>query len=412
MTAQVTTSEATFAPHMDAQPMVSPRSSSERLAGDRFYGHRMISEVIERYLMATFECSADSMAATQDARSVSSPEAPRLAHFVAYALYRTRLPMLITYYGLFLLKRLKIRYPVARGSSGHRLFFSAFMIASKMVCDDSYNNKSWVIVGQHLFSLREVNQMERELLTYLDMHINASTDELSEMVTELEQYGAPSVRLEDLQHTRMPTTNNPTWSNSAAHAPNAQRSTAKMTSPSQTRRKSHRRCLSLRPDYWTQASYAQPASATAMHMRSSSSDWNAIARQNRSALRSSMPAQRTQAPSTAPYAYVPSVPRMPSAELSPWTPLYSTNSASSMSIMTPASMTDSLRPTPSTSMSELSLGSPWNMPTLPHGLPHAAAPTLAIDKMTMMRHPYANEVNDSNTASLVSHPLYTMYSTT
>lgn len=33
--------------------------------------------------------------------------------------------------------------------------------------DDTYSNKSWQIVGQGLFELREVNQMERELFAFL-----------------------------------------------------------------------------------------------------------------------------------------------------------------------------------------------------------------------------------------------------
>lgn len=33
--------------------------------------------------------------------------------------------------------------------------------------DDTYSNQSWTLVGQNLFSLREVNQMERELFAFL-----------------------------------------------------------------------------------------------------------------------------------------------------------------------------------------------------------------------------------------------------
>jgi hypothetical protein len=36
--------------------------------------------------------------------------------------------------------------------SGHRLFISAFMIASKVICNDTYSNKSGCIVGQNLLS--------------------------------------------------------------------------------------------------------------------------------------------------------------------------------------------------------------------------------------------------------------------
>lgn len=103
---------------------------------------------------------------------------PTLAVFIAYALHRTRLNASVTFASLFLLQRLKARFPAARGSSGHRLFISAFMIASKIVCDDTYSNKSWCVVGQGMFSLREINQMEREMCGYLEWVLNVQQDEL------------------------------------------------------------------------------------------------------------------------------------------------------------------------------------------------------------------------------------------
>ncbi len=37
------------------------------------------------------------------------------------------------------------------------------MIASKVICDDTYSNKSWSIVSQGMFALREINQTEQEM---------------------------------------------------------------------------------------------------------------------------------------------------------------------------------------------------------------------------------------------------------
>ncbi|PKI85929.1 hypothetical protein MVES_000168 [Malassezia vespertilionis] len=185
-------------PRFQTQPMVSPTSSAKRRAEDRFYGHRLMAEVSERFLMCLFSCSQNSMATTADTAIHKQPCTPRLAHFVAYALYRTRLPMTVVYTALLLLLRLKTRYPVARGSSGHRLFISAFMLATKMLCDDSYNNKSWAIVGQGLFTLVEINQMERELLGYLDLKLDVAPGELAQFTATLEKYGAPALSLTEL----------------------------------------------------------------------------------------------------------------------------------------------------------------------------------------------------------------------
>ncbi|KAN0124364.1 hypothetical protein V8E52_002013 [Russula decolorans] len=88
-----------------------------------------------------------------------------LGHFIAYALHRTRLHASVTFTALYLLQhlrpkglkaRLKACFPAAKGSSGHRLFIPAFLLASKIICDDTYSNKSWCIVGQGMFALREM----------------------------------------------------------------------------------------------------------------------------------------------------------------------------------------------------------------------------------------------------------------
>lgn len=401
----VETSGAPPAPHMDAQPMVSPSAASKRaVADDKFYGHRVISEVAERMLMALFSCSHDSMAATADAHSVSSSSAPRLAHFVAYALYRTRLPMIVTYYALLLLKRLKTRYPVARGSSGHRLFISAFMLASKMVCDDSYNNKSWTIVGQGLFSLAEVNQMERELLNYLDLHLDVAPTELALFAEELQQYGAPAVPMEDLCATRIPV------------AP--KKETPQPTEPARParhnghrRRPSHRRCLSLKPDFWTQGN---AANAPSMPHRADS-EWNVS---RRPVLRASMPAQRT-APTSVHAACVASVASMtqsasqhglPDRMPNEWGAFYASNNVSCLSMETPSSITSSMRLTPSTSFSDTA-PSPWTgMPSYTGMLPYA---TPGYPPQTIASTPHAAKDPHEFASELgppMGIPMHTLYS--
>ncbi|PWY99972.1 hypothetical protein BCV70DRAFT_103311 [Testicularia cyperi] len=168
-----------------SKPSSSGRSS-HREPHDRFYGHRETSELCERFILYLFACPLDSTSASVSTPSHNGTPAPRLSEFIAYALYRTRLPEVVTYQALYLLLRLKIRFPAARGSSGHRLFISALMLASKSTCDDTYSNKSWTIVGQGLFSLREINQMERELFGYLGYKVNVEPRELELFTFELE----------------------------------------------------------------------------------------------------------------------------------------------------------------------------------------------------------------------------------
>ncbi|KAH7906036.1 hypothetical protein BJ138DRAFT_968322, partial [Hygrophoropsis aurantiaca] len=117
---------------MPSQPAPSPPtklSSTQRSskATDPFYGHEQSSKLCARFVSLLF----------------ARPEYPpsslgsniKLSYFIAYALHRTKLHSSatfaallhssVTFAALVLLRRLKTRFPTARGSSGHRLFVLA-----------------------------------------------------------------------------------------------------------------------------------------------------------------------------------------------------------------------------------------------------------------------------------------------
>ncbi|KAI0263784.1 hypothetical protein BC834DRAFT_971147 [Gloeopeniophorella convolvens] len=135
---------------------------------DPFHGHEVTAKLCAHFVSHLFACPELPPPPVPP----STTPTPRLDHFIAYALHRTRLHTSVTFAALYLLQRLKARFPAAKGSSGHRLFISAFMLASKIICDDTYSNKSWCIVGQGMFALREINQMEREMCSYLEWQLN------------------------------------------------------------------------------------------------------------------------------------------------------------------------------------------------------------------------------------------------
>ncbi|KAF8314905.1 hypothetical protein DL93DRAFT_2079503 [Clavulina sp. PMI_390] len=135
--------------------------------------------LVADFVTELFSCPESPPPTTNLTPSGQPVPSPKLPQFVGYALHRTRLPECVTFASCYLLQRLKDRFPQARGSSGHRLFISAFMIASKVVCDDTYSNKSWAVVGQGMFQLREINQMEREMCGYLEWQLNIDPTELA-----------------------------------------------------------------------------------------------------------------------------------------------------------------------------------------------------------------------------------------
>ncbi|KAF8891780.1 hypothetical protein BD779DRAFT_1610504 [Infundibulicybe gibba] len=156
------------------QTVPPPATSQTPIAkGDLFYGNEPLARLCTRFISHLFTCPENPPVPTTNGQA-------KLPLFIAYALHRTKLHASVTFASLILLQRLKARFPTARGSSGHRLFISAFMIASKVMCDDTYSNKSWSIVAQGMFALREINQMEREMCNYLDWELSVDSGTLED----------------------------------------------------------------------------------------------------------------------------------------------------------------------------------------------------------------------------------------
>ncbi|KAH9937838.1 uncharacterized protein BXZ73DRAFT_100052 [Epithele typhae] len=51
---------------------------------------------------------------------------------------------------------------------------------SEINCDDTHSNNRWAIVGQGMFALREINQIEREMRSYLQWLLNIEPSALKE----------------------------------------------------------------------------------------------------------------------------------------------------------------------------------------------------------------------------------------
>ncbi|KIM28128.1 hypothetical protein M408DRAFT_309087 [Serendipita vermifera MAFF 305830] len=95
------------------------------------YGYKDLSKMYGRFIGALFLCPNVPISLDGLTPANGSALCLVLTHFIAYAIHYNRLPEVVVFTALFLLARLQERFPAARGLSGHRLFISAFMIASK-----------------------------------------------------------------------------------------------------------------------------------------------------------------------------------------------------------------------------------------------------------------------------------------
>lgn len=194
---------------VDAIPNLTSISSSRSLAvtsePDIYYGHEEISVMGARFVSEHPSFSAKfwyanfkitTLFACSESRSSNACDeaVQTLALSIAYSLHRTRLPHIVTLAALLFLDRLKTRFSAARGSSGHRLFIPAFMLAAKVICDDAYSNTSWVVVAQQIYPLSLINQMEREMCLYLEWDLNLIGSDLLEFDARLRrEYGADGI---------------------------------------------------------------------------------------------------------------------------------------------------------------------------------------------------------------------------
>lgn len=164
------------APSVQPTAPVVPRSQP----ADPYYGHEDTARLCGRFIRHVFNCPADPNPTSIPPNGKPTETTISLPRFIAYAFHRTRLPSSVAFHALFLLSRLKARYPAASCAYGHRLFLTSYMLSSKVICDDTYSNKSWAIVGQGFYELRDVNLMEREMIHYLSFDLTIPGSELEQ----------------------------------------------------------------------------------------------------------------------------------------------------------------------------------------------------------------------------------------
>ena len=105
-------------------PLQTSQNSQPR---DPFYGHEKTARICACFITHWFALPENP----PSSGTSISPIHCKLPFFIAYTLQPHKIHSAVTYAALVFFQWLKARFPTARGSSGHRLTISAFMIASK-----------------------------------------------------------------------------------------------------------------------------------------------------------------------------------------------------------------------------------------------------------------------------------------
>ncbi|KAG8762830.1 hypothetical protein FRC11_007611 [Ceratobasidium sp. 423] len=152
--------------------------------------------------------------------------APTLSEYITDVISAARTQRPIVIYALALLNRLS-----AYGSSIFNtfgLFLTAHMIASKMLGDEHFNNASWCTIGQRMFTLKELNEMERRVCADLGWNLDIGTDELEVFEDELcMRYDG---KIDYYARTRVPTPI-PDWAPVIEQAPASPPSSSPLETP-------------------------------------------------------------------------------------------------------------------------------------------------------------------------------------
>ncbi|KAG5517924.1 hypothetical protein PMAC_000379 [Pneumocystis sp. 'macacae'] len=123
----------------------------------------------------------DRRAAGRYSRGMEYKNFPTLEHFISNLCEQSNVQVPTLMSVLVYLERLRCKLPrMAKGMicTCHRIFLASLILAAKYLNDSSPKNKHWARYTNNLFSLTEVNLMEKQLLALLNWDLSITMEDL------------------------------------------------------------------------------------------------------------------------------------------------------------------------------------------------------------------------------------------
>ncbi|KDN47779.1 hypothetical protein RSAG8_03199, partial [Rhizoctonia solani AG-8 WAC10335] len=162
---------------------VQPHETAVRM--DEFYGWAQVAKTSARFVSTLLDCP--EILPSTDLTEVN----PDLAHFIAFALSRSRMPLCVHQYALHLIWRVKSLNPEFKPKHAHGTYLTALMLAAKHSHDGVYSLNDWASIGQDIFEPSQLRENEWRMCERLEWRFLVHPMDLVKLAWTIEVEYAP-----------------------------------------------------------------------------------------------------------------------------------------------------------------------------------------------------------------------------
>ncbi|CUA77833.1 hypothetical protein RSOLAG22IIIB_06820 [Rhizoctonia solani] len=152
---------------------------------DAYYGWERFAKTSARFITGLFDCPSTLPG--------TGPEYPDLAQFVAYALFLCQFESAVNEYAMYLLWRMKSKHPEFKFAHGHGMYLAALGLAAKMTGRNDPSSESWSMIGQWIFSAKQLEVDQERLCELLNWKFEIDPEEMAMVMEHVRRGEQPDV---------------------------------------------------------------------------------------------------------------------------------------------------------------------------------------------------------------------------